>query len=86
LPKRFIPFLQPDYVAWIKPLKGQYSLKWNYWLVNAPKSFTASGSRKLPGYAKAIEWISEIWSGLDSSLIANSFDQFGITSKDAEAY
>ena len=37
-------------------------------------------------YAKVIEWISEIWSDLDSSSIANSFDQCGITSKDTAAY
>jgi hypothetical protein len=80
------PFLQPADVAWMKPLKGQYFLKWNNWLVNAPKSFTDASNRKSPGYAKVIEWISEIWSDFDSSLIANSFDQCGITSKDTTAY
>ncbi len=58
----------------------------NDWSVNVPKSFTTSGNRKSPGYAKGIEWISEIWSDLDSSLIANSFGQCGIASKDAAAY
>ena len=55
VPKRMTPFLQPADVAWMKPLKGQYFLKWNHWLVNATKSFTPSGNRKSPGYAKVIE-------------------------------
>ena len=73
------PFFQPADVAWMKPLKDQCFLKWNHWLVNAPKSFTASGNRKSPGYAKVIEWIRKIWTDLYSSLLANSFDQCGIT-------
>jgi hypothetical protein len=33
-----------------------------------------------PGYAKLVNWISEIWESIDSNLIAKSFDVCGITS------
>ena len=54
-------FVQPADVCWMKPLKAAYFNKWNQWLINAPRSFTAAGNRKSPGYAQAIMWISEIW-------------------------
>ena len=33
-----------------------------------------------PGYAKLINWISEIWEAFEPSILAASFDQCGITS------
>jgi hypothetical protein len=55
-------------------------------LVHAPKSYTASGNVKSPGYATVITWISEIWQDLDPALIARSFDHCGITSKSLADY
>ena len=49
-------------------------------MINEPKSFTAAGNLQSPGYAKAITWISEIWDSFDRHILANSFDQCGITS------
>ena len=49
-------------------------------MINEPKSFTLAGNLRSPGYAKAITWISEVWESFDSHLLANSFDQCGITS------
>ena len=49
-------------------------------MINEPKSFTAAGNLQSPGYAKAITWISEIWDSFDRQILANSFDQCGITS------
>ena len=51
-----------------------------YYLINEPKSFTPAGNLRSPGYAKAITWISEIWSAFDRNILARSFDQCGITS------
>ena len=33
-----------------------------------------------PGYARAITWLSEIWAAFDRTILAWSFDQYGITS------
>ena len=86
VPKRMTSFLQPADVCWMKPLKAAYFNKWNQWLINAPRSFTAAGNRKSPGYAQAIMWISEIWHDLDPALILRSFDHCGITSSDLTNY
>ena len=71
VPKRMTAFLQPADQSWMRPLKGAYFKKWNDWLVNAPKSYTAAGNMRLPGYAQAVLWISEVWAELDASLIAS---------------
>ena len=34
-----------------------------------------------PGYAKVIQWLSEIWRDFETHTIANSFDFCGITSQ-----
>ena len=70
----------------MRPLKVAYFKKWNDWLVHAPKSYTAPGNVKSPGYATVITWISEIWQDLDPALIARSFDHCGITSKSLADY
>ena len=46
IPKRMTSFVQPADVCWMKPLKAAYFNKWNQWLINAPRSFTAAGNRK----------------------------------------
>ena len=51
-----------------------------------PKSFTPAGNLSFPGYAKAIKWISEIWTAFDSTILARSFDQCGITSGNPDDY
>ena len=61
VPKRMTPLLQPADVSWMRPLKVAYFKKWNHWLVHAPKSYTAAGNVKSPGYATVITWISGIW-------------------------
>ncbi len=61
VPKRMTLLLQPADVSWMRPLKVAYFKKWNHWLVHAPKSYTAAGNVKSPGYATVITWISEIW-------------------------
>ena len=69
IPKRVTNLLQPADVAWMRPLKNLYHKKWNDWLLNAPKSFTAAGNLKSVGYGIAIEWISEIWEDFDRDII-----------------
>ena len=49
-------------------------------MINEPKSFTLAGNLRSPGYAKAKTWTSEVWASFDSHLLANSFDQCGLTS------
>ena len=58
VPKRMTSFLQPADVCWMKPLKAAYFNKWNQWLINAPRLFTAAGNRKSPGYAHSIILVS----------------------------
>ena len=71
--------LQPADVCWMRPLKLAYFRKWNEWLVNSPKTYTAAGNMRSPGYANVINWISEIWSDFDTNLLARSFDHCGLT-------
>ena len=80
IPKRGTNLLQPADVGWMRPFKIEYFNTWQNWMINEPKSFTAAGNLRSPGYAKAITWISEVWASFDSHLLANSFDQCGITS------
>jgi len=47
--------------------------------VEGEKSFTRFGNMRSPGYALAIQWISEVWAQLDAELIKKSFDLCGIT-------
>ena len=51
VPKRMTPFLQPADVSWMSPIKSKYFLRWNRWLINAPKSYTAAGNMRSRGYA-----------------------------------
>ena len=61
----------------MRPFKvGYFDLIFQGWL----KSFNAAGNLQSPGYAKAITRISEIWDSFDRQILANSFDQCGITS------
>ena len=62
--KRLTYLTQPADQSWMSPFKGRYFKKWNNWLIHAPKSYTAAGNVKSPGYAKVVEWISEAWSEL----------------------
>ena len=66
--------------------KLQYYEKWQHWMLNEPKSFTPAGNLRSPGYGKAIKWISEIWTEFDSTILARSFDQCGITSGNPDDY
>ena len=72
--------LQPADIAWMRVFKLGYFNKSQQWMINEPKSFTLAGNLRSPGYAKAITWISEIWSAFDRNILARSFDQCGITS------
>ena len=71
--------LQPADVCWMRLLKLAFKHKWQAWLVEGEKSFTRFGNMRSPGYALAIQWISEVWAQLDAELIKRSFDLCGIT-------
>lgn len=79
VPKRMTALLQPADVSWMRPLKLRFKEKWQEWLINEPKSLTASGNWRSPGYARAINWISEIWADFNEEIIRHSFDACGIT-------
>ena len=66
--------LQSADVCWMRPLKLDYFCKWNERLVNSPKTYTAAGNMRSPGYASVINWINKIWSDFDPNLLARSFD------------
>lgn len=59
-PARMTSLLQPADVGWFRSLKAQYHSKWQEWYLSSPKSFTTASNLKSPGYAKVINWISEI--------------------------
>ena len=61
LPARMTAFTQPADCSWFISLKSKYHRNWQEWLLNEPKSFTKSNNPKSPGYAKSINWISQIW-------------------------
>jgi hypothetical protein len=67
-------------------LDESFEKRWNDWLVHAPKSYTASGNRKSPGYSHVITWVSEVWQELGPLLIARSFDKCGIISRNLANY
>lgn len=78
--------LQPADVSWMRSLKVAYYEKWTAWMRNSPRSFTASGNLRSPGYVKIINWINEIWKDFDREIIINSFDKCGITSADSALF
>jgi len=80
-PPRMTSFLQPADVGWFRSLKAKYHEKWQEWYLTEPKSFTSSNNMKSPGYAKVINWISEIWNDFDSEIIVKSFATTGVTSQ-----
>lgn len=79
VPKRMTNLLQPADVSWMRSIKLMFKQKWQTWLIEGEKSFTRNGNMRSPGYALAIQWISEIWTALDAELIKKSFDLCGIT-------
>ncbi|CAF0916277.1 unnamed protein product [Brachionus calyciflorus] len=80
IPPRLTSLVQPADVCWLKSFKKHYYEKWSNWFLNDHKSFTKNGNLKSPGYAKAIQWISEIWNEFNPSIIKSSFQVCGITS------
>jgi hypothetical protein len=70
--------LFPPDVCWFSIIRKAYKRYLTNWFVNDPKSFTKNGNLRSPGYAKVIEWLSEIWNNFDESLIAYSFKSCGI--------
>ena len=68
-------------VAWIRPLKCVFFLKWNNWLINAQKAYTKADNRKSLGHYLVVEWISQCCLELYPSVIIRSFDQCGLASR-----
>jgi len=85
-PARMTSLLQPADVGWFRSLKAQYHSKWQEWYLSSPKSFTKASNLKSPGYAKVINWISEIWQNFDKEIIIRSFESTGITSTNEDDY
>lgn len=85
-PARMTSLLQPADVGWFRSLKTQYQNKWQNWFITSEKAFTKQHNLKSPGYARVINWISQIWTDFDPSIIKNSFKITGITSGDVNTY
>ncbi|CAF1027868.1 unnamed protein product [Brachionus calyciflorus] len=81
IPPRLTNLLQPADVCWFTQLKRAYHKKWNNWFLFEDKTFTKNGNARSPGYAKCIEWLSDIWRSMDSDYIPSSFESCGITSQ-----
>ncbi|CAF0945799.1 unnamed protein product [Brachionus calyciflorus] len=78
VPPRMTNLLQPADVCWFAVIKKMYHQRWNEWFINEPRTFTRFGNAKSPGYAKCIQWLSDIWKEFNPELISNSFAYCGI--------
>jgi len=67
-------------------LDESFEKRWNVWLINALKAYTASDDRKSPGNAQVNTWVSEVWQELGPLLIARTFNKCGITSRNLAGY
>jgi hypothetical protein len=81
IPPRMTNLLQPADVCWFVKIKKAYCTKWTEWSRNSERRYTIHGNTKSPGYALAIQWLSEIWESFELHTIKNSFDYCGITSQ-----
>lgn len=81
IPPRTTNLLQPADVSWFATIKRAYCSRWTEWAVNEPKSTTAAGNTRSPGYVNAINWLSDIWRAFPVEQIKQSFDNCGITSQ-----
>ena len=77
----FTNLFQPADVCWFKPIKSSLHAKWTHWFLYEEKTYTTHNNMRSPGYAKVIQWLSEIWRDFDTHTIANSFDFCGINSQ-----
>ena len=77
VPKRLTNLLQPADVMWFALIKMFFGEKWNDWFIFDEKRLTVHGNMVSPGYAKVIEWLSEIWNDFDSNTIVDSFIKCG---------
>ena len=66
--------LQPADVCWFRPLKQKYHVLWNTWFLLGNHTYTRHDNARSPGYAKAIEWLGQIWQDFPSYIIINSFE------------
>ena len=69
--------LQPADVFWFALIKMIYGDKWNDWFIFEDKRLTIHGNMVSPGFAKIIQWLSEIWTGFNSDIIVESFRKCG---------
>ena len=77
VPKRLTNLLQPADVFWFALIKMIYGDKWNDWFIFEDKRLTIHGNMVSPGFAKIIQWLSEIWTGFNSDIIVESFRKCG---------
>jgi len=77
VPKRLTNLLQPADVMWFASIKMHYGEKWNDWFIYDEKKLTSHGNMVSPGYAKTIQWLSEIWNEFDANTIVESFMKCG---------
>lgn len=83
VPPRLTNLLQPADVAWFGAIKNVYHQSWSNWFLYDDKLKTPAGNLRSPGYAKVIDWLSDIWSEFSKQILIDSFDSCGITSKNS---
>ena len=81
IPPRMTNLLQPADVSWFKPLKSHYHRLWTEWFLEGNHTYTRSDNARSPGYSKAIEWLSLMWSSLQTHIIINSFECCGVVNQ-----
>ena len=53
----------------MKSLKQAYKALWNEWMINAPKTLTASNNIGSPGFAFVITWINQNWASFTGNIL-----------------
>ena len=68
----------PD-VSINKPFKSGMRKRWEEWMENGKKEFTAKGNRKKASYELVSEWVSQTWKEISKSILVKSFESTGLT-------
>lgn len=71
--------IQPADVSWNKPFKAAYKEKYNKWMVEGEKTYTAAGNVRAPSKLLCLQWVKESWNSISTEIIKKSFRSCGIS-------
>ena len=67
-----------QFIFYLKNVYNIYIFQIKIWMMNAPKTFTASNNIRFPGFVLVITGISQIWPTFSRDILRQSFIQCGI--------